>query len=99
MSEEKKTFIERVFGSFFSAQAKDAKGFMLVVLTMYSIWITRLYIVQNDNLHDQITEEVRKQVRPAVTKELEPIKNRVDTTTQVIKDVSSNIDNFIKKHD
>lgn len=98
MSEEKKTFVERIFGSFFSAQSKDAKGFILVVLTMYSIWITRLYVNQNEVLTQQIVEEVRKQVKPAVTQELEPLKQRVDTTTQVVKDVSSNINDFIKKH-
>lgn len=97
MSEENRTFVERVFGSFFSAQSKDAKGFILVVLTMYSIWITRLYIVQNDSLNAKIVEEVRKQVQPAVKEQIEPIQQKVDTATQVVKSVSSNIDEFIKK--
>lgn len=98
MSEEKKTFVERVFGSFFSAQTKDAKGFLLVITVMYAIWITQKYINQNDRLHERIEQEVRLQVRPAVKQEVEPIKQKVDTASKIVQGVSDNIDNFIKTH-
>lgn len=100
MSEVKSnaTFIERMFDRFFSAQSKDIRGFFIVLLSIYSCWITWKYIDQNDRMNDRIVEEVRKQIPAAVTREVEPIKAKVDTSREVIREMSTNLDSFINKN-
>lgn len=90
---EKADFIDRKVDGIVKIFGLAYKDFVVLVATLsviLNIYLVYRLLDTTDNLSSQIVEEVRRQSRPIIKEEVEPIKSGVERAT-------SQIDTLINK--
>lgn len=97
LDNEKQDMIDRKISGVVKIFGLAERDFMALMLTLSLLLnIVQYYDVRNTEkeLHNQIVEEVRRQAVPAIKLEtknqLEPLKNKIDTTVSNLNKVINN---------
>ena len=91
---EKADFIDRKVDGLVKIFGLAYKDFVVLVATLsviLNIYLVYRLLNTTDSLNSQIVEEVRRQSRPIIKEEVEPIKSGVERATNQIDTLIKNI--------
>lgn len=90
----KQDMIDRKISAFsllFDLMSRDWKNFIMTLSIISNIYLGHSLIKTNKEMSQQIIEEVRRQAVPAIrnetSRQLEPIKSKIDTTVNQINNL------------
>ncbi|WP_407431282.1 hypothetical protein [Arcticibacter sp.] len=109
MIDRKISSLERIFDKLYLAVKSDGKSTIVVILIMYSVFITIKYINLNDLSKAEIIAEVRRtakaEAEKQVAQQMQPIKDsqaeqgkKVDTSLNNLNGTVESVKQFVKKN-